>query len=57
MWQRIWQHKQRSLKFLAGFLLLGGLSGCPELSSMAGDLYGWNCRPEALKDGRCVASR
>jgi hypothetical protein len=70
MWQRSWQRKgHRVARGLGtvlctavvlgmGLLLAGWLVGCAELQYKAGDLYGWNCRPEALtKDGRCVASR
>ena len=66
IWQRKWRRVARGLGQLLctavllfmGLLLLGWLVGCAELSYKAGELYGWNCRPEALtKGGRCVASR
>jgi hypothetical protein len=44
---------------VASLLLLLALilGGCAELSYKAGELYGWNCRPEALQNGRCVPAR
>jgi hypothetical protein len=59
MSQRIWQPSGWRIRVgLLALLLLGSLSGCAELQYKAGELYGWNCRPQALTtDGRCVASR
>ena len=33
------------------------LGGCAEYSYRVSELYGFNCRPEALQNGSCVASR
>jgi hypothetical protein len=69
MWQHTWQRKGHRVarglgKVLCtailvgmGFLFTGWLVGCAELSYQASELYGWNCRPEKLVNGRCVASR
>jgi hypothetical protein len=32
------------------------LSGCTEYGYRLNELYGLNCRPEALQNGRCVAT-
>jgi len=49
---------KRTIGSLSALLLALSLTGCAELSYKAGELYGWNCRPEALsKDGRCVPAR
>jgi len=32
------------------------LSGCMEYGYKLNELYGLNCRPEALQDGKCVAT-
>lgn len=50
----MWKGITRSLSAL---LLALSLTGCAELSYKAGELYGWNCRPEALQNGRCVPAR
>jgi hypothetical protein len=41
----------------AALIVIISLCGCAELSYKAGELYGWNCRPEALQNGRCVPAR
>jgi len=32
------------------------LSGCGEIGYKLNELHGLNCRPEALQDGKCVAT-
>jgi hypothetical protein len=39
---------------LAVFALL--LNGCTDFGYRMNELHGLNCRPEALKDGKCVST-
>jgi hypothetical protein len=57
MWKRMERSRWVSNRVVLGLLLALSLTGCAELSYKAGDLYGWNCRPEALQNGRCVPAR
>ena len=46
----------RQVRTLIVLLVLVGLSGCTEYGYALNELYGLNCRPEALQNGRCVAT-
>jgi hypothetical protein len=37
-------------------MLALALGGCLEYGYKMNELYGLNCRPEALQDGKCVAT-
>jgi hypothetical protein len=39
-------------------LLMVGLSGCADATyGVLKNVYGWDCRPEALQGGRCATSK
>ena len=42
---------------LVALLLALALSGCAEYSYRLTELYGMNCRPEALQQGQCVTAK
>lgn len=42
---------------VAGLILLFLLGGCAEYGYKLNELYGFNCRPEALQDGKCVSTK
>ena len=45
------------LLMLVGVVLLAlTLSGCTDFGYRMNELHGLNCRPEALKDGKCVST-
>ena len=46
----------RQVRTIIVLLVLLGLNGCTEYGYRLNELYGLNCRPEALQNGRCVAT-
>jgi len=41
---------------VVGLSLLFLLGGCSEIGYKMNELHGFNCRPEALQDGKCVTT-
>ena len=44
-------------RVVLAFILALALSGCAEYSYRLTELYGMNCRPEALQQGQCVTAK
>jgi hypothetical protein len=47
----------RMLAMLLVSALLTTLVGCPEYGYRMNEMVGFNCRPEALQNGHCVAMK